>query len=69
MSATFGGRTGRQGKLSQWLLGRRAKEAAAPDGGGREALLLAAAAAGLPLAPAAHPAPGYGCSCRTGPSS
>ncbi|MFJ4520095.1 bifunctional DNA primase/polymerase [Streptomyces sp. NPDC088810] len=61
MSATFGGRTGRQGKLSQWLLGRRPKEAA--DEGGREALLLAAAAAGLPLAPAAHPTDGYRCSC------
>ncbi|WEO97776.1 bifunctional DNA primase/polymerase [Streptomyces sp. FXJ1.172] len=62
MSATFGGRSGRRGKLSQWLLGRRPKEAAA-DTGGREALLLGAAAAGLPLAPAAHPAPGYRCSC------
>ncbi|WP_189949161.1 bifunctional DNA primase/polymerase [Streptomyces alanosinicus] len=62
MSATFGGRSGRQGKLSQWLLGRRPREAAADDGG-REALLVAAAAAGLPLAPAAHPAPGYRCSC------
>ncbi|ANP54688.1 hypothetical protein J2Z21_001683 [Streptomyces griseochromogenes] len=61
MSATFGGRSGRRGKLSQWLLGRRPKETA--DDGGREALLLAAAAAGLPLAPAAHPAPGYRCSC------
>ncbi|MFF3874271.1 bifunctional DNA primase/polymerase [Streptomyces sp. NPDC001978] len=61
MSATFGGRTGRQGKLSQWLRGRRPQAAA--DDGGREALLLAAADAGLPLAPAAHPAPGYGCSC------
>ncbi|KMS90280.1 MULTISPECIES: bifunctional DNA primase/polymerase [Streptomyces] len=62
MSATFGGRSGRQGKLSQWLLGRRPKDAAADDSG-RETLLLAAAAAGLPLAPAAHPADGYGCSC------
>ncbi|MGW0880421.1 bifunctional DNA primase/polymerase [Streptomyces sp. NPDC002671] len=62
MSATFGGRSGRQGTLSQWLRGRRPKEAAADDGG-REALLLAAAAAGLPLAPAAHPADGYRCSC------
>ncbi len=61
MSATFGGRTGRQGKLSSWLRGRRPQEA--PDGSGREALLLAAAEAGLPLAPAAHPAPGYRCSC------
>ncbi|CAL9588027.1 bifunctional DNA primase/polymerase [Streptomyces sp. enrichment culture] len=62
MSGTFGGRSGRQGKLSQWLRGRRPKEGAADDGG-REALLLAAAGAGLPLAPAAHPAPGYRCSC------
>src|SRR3954471_23851502 len=63
MSAESGGRTGLQGKLSQWLRGRRPKEAAAGNEGGREALLLAAASAGLPLAPAAHPAPGYGCSC------
>ncbi|MFF3844104.1 bifunctional DNA primase/polymerase [Streptomyces sp. NPDC002328] len=61
MSAEFGGRSGRQGKLSQWLRGRRPKEAA--DDGGREALLLAAAEAGLPLAPAAHPVSGYRCSC------
>ncbi|MFV0136311.1 bifunctional DNA primase/polymerase [Streptomyces sp. HMX87] len=60
MSAEFGGRTGRQGKISQWLRGRRPKEAAGD--GGREDLLLAAAGAGLPLAPAAHPA-GYRCSC------
>src|SRR4051794_15523485 len=63
MSAESGGRTGLQGKLSQWLRGRRPKEAAAGNEGGREALLLAAASAGLPLAPAAHPAPGYRCSC------
>ncbi|AZS87638.1 bifunctional DNA primase/polymerase [Streptomyces griseoviridis] len=55
------GRGGRQGRLSQWLRGRRPKEAADPAG--REALLLAAAGAGLPLAPAAHPAAGYRCSC------
>ncbi|MGW4729691.1 bifunctional DNA primase/polymerase [Streptomyces shenzhenensis] len=61
MSATFGGRSGRQGKLSQWLRGRRTSPTA--DTAGREELLLAAAAAGLPLAPAAHPAPGYRCSC------
>lgn len=63
MSAESGGRTGLQGKLSQWLRGRRPKEAAAGQEAGREALLLAAASAGLPLAPAAHPAPGYRCSC------
>ncbi|MFJ4694801.1 bifunctional DNA primase/polymerase [Streptomyces sp. NPDC088766] len=61
MSAEFGGRTGRQGRISQWLRGRRSKEAAGD--GGREDLLLAAAAAGLPLAPAAHPVSGYRCSC------
>lgn len=60
MSAEFGGRSGLQGKLSSWLRGRRPKEAAGD--GGREDLLLAAAGAGLPLAPAAHPA-GYRCSC------
>ncbi|GAA4788205.1 bifunctional DNA primase/polymerase [Streptomyces ziwulingensis] len=60
MSAEFGGRTGRQGRISQWLRGRRPRQAAAD--GDREPLLLAAAAAGLPLAPAAHPA-GYRCSC------
>ncbi|MEV7283656.1 bifunctional DNA primase/polymerase [Streptomyces sp. NPDC093252] len=62
MSAEFDGGTGRQGKLSQWLRGRRPKDTAA-DAVERESLLLAAAAAGLPLAPAAHPAPGYRCSC------
>ncbi|MEU6004806.1 bifunctional DNA primase/polymerase [Streptomyces sp. NPDC047453] len=61
MSAEFGDRTGRQGKLTRWLRGRRPKETAGD--GGREDLLLAAATAGLPLAPAAHPATGYGCSC------
>src|SRR5690606_37240987 len=60
MSAEFGGRTGRQGKLTQWLRGRRPKPAA--DEGGREALLLAAAGAGLLLAPAARRA-GYRGSC------
>ena len=47
MSAEFGDRSGLQGKLSQWLRGRRRKEAG--DGGRAEALLLAAAASGLPL--------------------
>ncbi|GED87353.1 bifunctional DNA primase/polymerase [Streptomyces sp. 6-11-2] len=61
MSAEFGDRTGRQGKLTRWLRGRRPKETAGD--GGREDLLLAAATAGLPLAPAAHPATAYGCSC------
>ncbi|MFF4790480.1 bifunctional DNA primase/polymerase [Streptomyces sp. NPDC001276] len=61
MSAEFGDRTGRRGKLTRWLRGRRPKETAGD--GGREDLLLAAATAGLPLAPAAHPATGYGCSC------
>ncbi|OQD54850.1 DNA primase [Streptomyces phaeoluteigriseus] len=61
MSAEFGDRTGKQGRISQWLRGRRPKEAAGDDG--REALLLAAAEAGLPLAPAAHPVSGYRCSC------
>src|SRR5690349_1164906 len=63
MSAEFGRRSGAQGRISQWLRGRRPKGATeiAADGG-REALLLAAAAAGLPLAQAAYPA-GYRCSC------
>ncbi|MGV9451076.1 bifunctional DNA primase/polymerase [Streptomyces sp. NPDC003635] len=60
MSAEFGDQ-GLQGKLSRWLRGRRPQQTA--DDGGREALLLAAASAGLPLAPAAFPAPGYRCSC------
>ena len=61
MSAEFGGRTGLRGRISQWLRGSGPEEAAGD--GGREALLLAAAGAGLPLAPAAYPAPGYRCSC------
>jgi hypothetical protein len=60
MSAEFGRRSGGQGRISQWLRGRRPKPDAGDDG--REALLLATAAAGLPLAPAAHPS-GYRCSC------
>ncbi|MFJ6082222.1 bifunctional DNA primase/polymerase [Streptomyces sp. NPDC092369] len=59
--ADSAGRTGLQGRISQWLRGRGPKEATGD--GGREALLLAAAGAGLPLAPAAYPAAGYGCSC------
>ncbi|MEV0980932.1 bifunctional DNA primase/polymerase [Streptomyces sp. NPDC049915] len=61
MSAEFGGPMSLRGKLTQWLRGRGPEQAA--DADGREALLLAAAGAGLPLAPAAHPAPGYRCSC------
>ncbi|MEW2252373.1 MULTISPECIES: bifunctional DNA primase/polymerase [unclassified Streptomyces] len=60
MSAEFGGPRSLRGKLTRWLRGRGPEQAA--DDGGREALLLATAAAGLPLAPAAHPA-GYRCSC------
>ncbi|MDI3419986.1 bifunctional DNA primase/polymerase [Streptomyces luteolus] len=60
MGAEFGRRTGGQSRFSQWLRARRPKDTG--DEGSREALLLAAAAAGLPLAPAAHPA-GYRCSC------
>lgn len=63
MNARFGGPSGLQGRLSQWLRGRRPEQAATAADPGRAALLLAAADAGLPLAPAAHPAPGYGCSC------
>ncbi|MGW1667774.1 bifunctional DNA primase/polymerase [Streptomyces sp. NPDC002324] len=64
MSATFGGRTGRQGRFSEWLRARRTSRPldGAADEAGREELLLAAAAAGLPLAPAAYPS-GYRCSC------
>ena len=60
MSAEFGRRSGAQGRISQWLRGRRPKETV--DDSGRETLLLAAAAAGLPLAQAAYPS-GYRCSC------
>ncbi|MCP3817560.1 bifunctional DNA primase/polymerase [Streptomyces sp. A3M-1-3] len=51
---------GEESRISQWL--RRRQKPSADPGAGRESLLLAAAAAGLPLAPAAHPA-GYRCSC------
>ncbi|WP_133909911.1 bifunctional DNA primase/polymerase [Streptomyces sp. NBC_00582] len=61
MSAEFGGPSGLRGRLTQWLRGSGPAQTA--DDGGREALLLAAAGAGLPLAPAAHPAAGYLCSC------
>ncbi|MFI9647690.1 bifunctional DNA primase/polymerase [Streptomyces sp. NPDC052040] len=63
MSAGFGRRTGGQGRISQWLRGRRpARPGEDAADAGREPMLLAAAAAGLPLAPAAHPV-GYRCSC------
>ncbi|GAA3065983.1 bifunctional DNA primase/polymerase [Streptomyces glomeratus] len=62
MSAEFGRRAGGQGRISQWLRGRRPARLKEDADGGREAMLLAAAAAGLPLAPAAHPV-GYRCSC------
>ncbi|MFM9557516.1 bifunctional DNA primase/polymerase [Streptomyces caniscabiei] len=64
MSATFGGRSGRQGRFSEWLRARRPGRPLDPaaDDTGREELLLASAAAGLPLAPAAYPS-GFRCSC------
>ncbi|MFE3606095.1 bifunctional DNA primase/polymerase [Streptomyces goshikiensis] len=52
---------GEQSRISQWLR-LRSKPSPEDPGREREALLLAVAAAGLPLAPAAHPA-GYRCSC------
>ncbi|OON72057.1 bifunctional DNA primase/polymerase [Streptomyces tsukubensis] len=63
MGAAFDRRSGGQGRFPQWLR-RRPKRGAhdETDAPARETLLLAAAAAGLPLAPAAHPA-GYRCSC------
>ncbi|MFG3493853.1 bifunctional DNA primase/polymerase [Streptomyces sp. NPDC047928] len=52
---------GTESRLAHWLRRRPKKsDAEAPS---REDLLLATAAAGLPLAPAAHPA-GYRCSCE-----
>ncbi|MEV6589392.1 bifunctional DNA primase/polymerase [Streptomyces acidicola] len=60
MSAEFGRRSGGQGRISQWLRGRRTDRET--EDSRREPLLLAAAAAGLPLAPAAYPS-GYRCSC------
>ncbi|MFD5720138.1 bifunctional DNA primase/polymerase [Streptomyces sp. NPDC127036] len=62
MSAEFGSRPGAQGRISQWLRGRRPKPPAETYDARREALLLAAADAGLPLAQAAYPA-GHRCSC------
>ncbi|MGC5566215.1 bifunctional DNA primase/polymerase [Streptomyces sp. FR-108] len=62
MSAEMGRRSGGQGRISQWLRGRRPRTDAADDSADREELLLAAAGAGLPLAPAAHPS-AYRCSC------
>ncbi|NKI42968.1 bifunctional DNA primase/polymerase [Streptomyces physcomitrii] len=61
MGAEFGRRG--QSRISQWLRGRRPKEDEAVPGEEREALLLAVAAAGMPIAPAAHPA-GFRCSCE-----
>ncbi|WP_075779814.1 bifunctional DNA primase/polymerase [Streptomyces acidiscabies] len=60
MSAAAIGRTGLRVRLTQWLRGSAPETDA---GGEREALLLAVAEAGLPIAPAAHPAAGYRCSC------
>ncbi|MFB6808081.1 bifunctional DNA primase/polymerase [Streptomyces sp. NPDC056387] len=53
---------GEQSRISQWLR-RRPKPSPEDPERVREDLLLAVAAAGLPLAPAAHPA-GYRCSCE-----
>ncbi|MFE2143861.1 bifunctional DNA primase/polymerase [Streptomyces sp. NPDC059456] len=53
---------GEQSRISQWLR-RRPKPSPEDPERTREDLLLAVAAAGLPLAPAAHPA-GYRCSCE-----
>ncbi|RFU86102.1 DNA primase [Streptomyces triticagri] len=61
MGAGFGRNGGGQSRISQWLRARRPGPTAVEDD--REALLVAAADAGLPLAPAAHPA-GYRCSCE-----
>ncbi len=52
---------GLRGRLTRWLRGGDPAGPTAEDD--RVTLLLAAAEAGLPLAPAAHPAAGYGCSC------
>ncbi|MEV5613063.1 bifunctional DNA primase/polymerase [Streptomyces sp. NPDC052225] len=71
MGAEHGGRfggddgsTGRGslGRFTRWLKSARAPKETPVDTD-RESLLLAAAAAGLPLAPAAHPAD-YRCSCN-----
>ncbi|MCP9946075.1 bifunctional DNA primase/polymerase [Streptomyces somaliensis] len=60
MGDGIGRHRGTGSRLAQWL--RRRPDRSADEGPDREGLLLAAAAAGLPLAPAAHPA-GYRCSC------
>ncbi|MHC0432223.1 bifunctional DNA primase/polymerase [Streptomyces sp. O3] len=62
MGAEFGRPAGGQSRISQWLRARRPQHADAAAASAREAGLLAFAEAGLPLAPAAHPA-GYRCSC------
>ncbi|WP_156725285.1 bifunctional DNA primase/polymerase [Streptomyces apocyni] len=62
MGAEFDRPAGGQGRLSQWLRGRRPQAAVAAAASARETQLLAAAGAGLPLAPAAYPS-GYRCSC------
>ncbi|MFF2851555.1 bifunctional DNA primase/polymerase [Streptomyces sp. NPDC058001] len=65
MGAEFDRRSGGQGRISQWLRALRPKgsdDAETAHDAGRETLLIGAAAAGLPLAPAAHPA-SYRCSC------
>lgn len=63
MGAEFGRSSGAQSRISQWLRRRgRTAESGSAAAESREGLLLAVADAGLPIAPAAHPA-GYRCSC------
>ncbi|MFD7610142.1 bifunctional DNA primase/polymerase [Streptomyces sp. NPDC059828] len=57
------GRTSWENRLPQWLRRRAREDSAADAGADRRELLLATAGAGLPLAPAAHPA-GFRCSCE-----